>query len=298
MTEDKAQDKPAELDLTTLERVIAVGDLSKLSPDERFTYYMNVCESLRLNPATQPFAYVSVQGGLKLYATKTATDQLRHLYGITIRFEEPVKMGDVLHVKAHAAMPSGRSDEDVGAVSLGGRGEAVANAIMKCHTKAKRRVTLGICGLGGFSDESELETMPGATKVDMEVAQGEVPTADRQPPVVLVPELTEKVAEALDGMTERARPVVEPEMPGPPAEQSPPPPEEPPIGFDDPPKGQPPPTDGDAQLLKIFLDALKVAEGMKDLAVLRNRCKELKFTDSEMDKLKAAYGKRKRELGL
>jgi hypothetical protein len=49
-----------------------------------------------------------------------------------------------------------------GAVSLVGlRGEALANAIMKAETKAKRRATLSICGLG-FLDETEIETIPDA----------------------------------------------------------------------------------------------------------------------------------------
>jgi hypothetical protein len=39
------------------------------------------------------------------------------------------------------------------------KGEALANAIMKCETKAKRRVTLSICGLG-LLDELDVETLP------------------------------------------------------------------------------------------------------------------------------------------
>ena len=47
-------------------------------------------------------------------------------------------------------------------------GESRANAIMKATTKAKRRVTLSICGLGGMPDESELDTMPGVQTFDAE----------------------------------------------------------------------------------------------------------------------------------
>jgi hypothetical protein len=46
------------------------------------------------------------------------------------------------------------------------KGEALANAFMKAETKAKRRATLSICGLG-ILDESELDTMPQATQVTM-----------------------------------------------------------------------------------------------------------------------------------
>ena len=43
-------------------------------------------------------------------------------------------------------------------------GEALANAYMKAETKAKRRVTLSICGLG-MLDETEVETIPDAKQV-------------------------------------------------------------------------------------------------------------------------------------
>jgi hypothetical protein len=57
----------------------------------------------------------------------------------------------------------GRVDEDFGAVSFPEtlRGEARANTILKAITKAKRRVTLSICGLG-FLDETEVENIPAA----------------------------------------------------------------------------------------------------------------------------------------
>ena len=54
------------------------------------------------------------------------------------------------------------------------KGDALANALMKCETKAKRRVTLSIAGLG-WLDEIELATIPG-------VQVGE-PTATADPPL-------------------------------------------------------------------------------------------------------------------
>jgi hypothetical protein len=45
------------------------------------------------------------------------------------------------------------------------RGDLRANTIMKAVTKAKRRVTLSISGLG-FLDETEVETIPGAKKAE------------------------------------------------------------------------------------------------------------------------------------
>ena len=55
---------------------------------------------------------------------------------------------------------TGREDEATGVVNIKGLGgEALANALMKAETKAKRRLTLSIVGLG-FLDESEVEGLP------------------------------------------------------------------------------------------------------------------------------------------
>ena len=44
-------------------------------------------------------------------------------------------------------------------------GESRANALMRCTTKGKRRVTLSICGLG-FPSEDDLDGMPGVQTFD------------------------------------------------------------------------------------------------------------------------------------
>jgi hypothetical protein len=143
--------------LGEIERVLVMGDLARLTPQQRTVYYNRVCESVGLNPLTRPFEYITLNGKLTLYARKDATDQLRSLRGITIRIGERAVVDDIMCVTAEATDRHGRTDSSLGAVSVGGlRGEARANALMKAETKAKRRVTLSICGLG-FLDESELE---------------------------------------------------------------------------------------------------------------------------------------------
>lgn len=67
-------------------------------------------------------------------------------------------------VTARATLPDNRCDESIGAVFLGqAQGEAKANLLMKAESKAKRRVTLSLCGLAVL-DELEVETIPNATK--------------------------------------------------------------------------------------------------------------------------------------
>jgi hypothetical protein len=145
-----------------VERVLLKGDLKLLTEPERLAYYKQVCESLGLNPLTRPFDYLELQGKLQLYARRDCTEQLRKLHGVSIvNLHGEVKEG-VYVVTAHARDKTGREDVSTGAVSLEGlKGEARANALMKCETKSKRRVTLSLCGLG-FLDETEVETVPHA----------------------------------------------------------------------------------------------------------------------------------------
>jgi len=138
--------------------------LAKLSADQRLTYYQRLCESLGLNPLTQPFQYLQLSGKLVLYATKSCTEQLRQLHGVSITGITSAQVGDVYIVTATAMDKNGRTDCATGAVAIAGlKSDALANALMKSETKAKRRVTLSLCGLG-MLDESEVETIPGAVR--------------------------------------------------------------------------------------------------------------------------------------
>jgi hypothetical protein len=143
-----------------IERVLLDGDLSRLSETQRLSYYNSVCGSLGLNPLTKPFAYIRLNGKLVLYALKDATEQLRKIHGVSITSVTSQRMEDVFVVTASASDRTGRTDASTGAVAIGNlKGEALANALMKAETKAKRRATLSICGLG-MLDETEAETIP------------------------------------------------------------------------------------------------------------------------------------------
>lgn len=149
-----------------MEAVILAGDLSKLSADERTSYYMRTCSSLGLNPYTKPFDYIRLSGREVLYATKGCADQLRSTRRISLEITDRRIAGDLLVVTVRARTPDGRTDEDMAAVSVKGlAGEALSNAMMKCTTKAKRRVTLSICGLG-MLDESEVRSVIEAEAED------------------------------------------------------------------------------------------------------------------------------------
>lgn len=162
MTTPTALIERPSLDPKVIESVLLGGDLSRLTVEQRLSYYNRVCESLKLNPLTKPFDYLTLSGKTVLYARKDATEQLRKIHEISVTIAAREVVEGCYIVTARASLPSGRQDESIGAVPIDGlKGEARSNAMMKGETKAKRRVTLSICGLG-MLDETEVETIPAA----------------------------------------------------------------------------------------------------------------------------------------
>ena len=152
-----------------LEGVMIKGDLAPLSEQERVTYYKTVCKSLNLNPMTKPFDYIKLNGKLQLYAKRDCAEQLRTIHGVSITVLSKEEIDGIYMVSVAAQNKHGRRDEDTGAVSIAGlRGEARANAILKAITKAKRRVTLSICGLG-LIDETEADDITGTPPVSYDL---------------------------------------------------------------------------------------------------------------------------------
>lgn len=156
------------------EKVLLGGDLKNLSVAERLAYYNNICLSLDLNPLTRPFEYLNLSGKIVLYARKDCTEQLRTKRHVSVRIVSREVVEGIYVVTAQASMqddsaPDGiRFDESIGAVPIDKlMGEARTNALMKGETKAKRRVTLSICGLG-MLDETEVDSIPGAKVVEAE----------------------------------------------------------------------------------------------------------------------------------
>lgn len=202
MTSQRREDimsNQAPPNFSAIEQVVIFGDLSKLTPEQRTQYYNEVCKSVGLNPLTKPFDYISYQGKLTLYATKNCTEQLRQIHGVSITDLEEKLIDDVFFVKAKAKDKNGRTDESTGAIVIGHlKGEAKANSMMKCETKAKRRVTLSICGLG-WVDESETDSIPGAEKVSVDFDTGEI--KEKESPYITEEQLS-KVEIALQTVPE------------------------------------------------------------------------------------------------
>lgn len=151
-------------------QLILQGDLSKLSANDKVRYYNGYCERMGLDPYTKPFDLLRLNGREVLYCTRSGTQQLNKLHKVShlITSRDTNVDAGVYIVTSKASLPDGRCTESLGAVNIQGlKGEAYANAIMKAETKAKRRATLDLLGLGVL-DESEAESIPNATTVALQ----------------------------------------------------------------------------------------------------------------------------------
>lgn len=148
-----------EKNMLAVESALVKNDISQLSTQERLTFYNKICESVGLNPLTKPFSFLKLNGREVLYATKDCTEQLRKIHGVSTQIISKGLVGDLYEVHVKAKDKNGKEDDDLAYVVIKGlSGNDLANAMLKAVTKAKRRVTLSICGLG-MLDESEIETV-------------------------------------------------------------------------------------------------------------------------------------------
>jgi hypothetical protein len=161
------------IDAQIMESVLLGGDLSKLTPEQRVSYYRNVCESVGLNPLTKPFDYMTLNGKLTLYAKKDATDQLRKINNVSIDDVDIVENETQFLVKVKGHDGTGRSDVEIGVVKKTDMQGNLGNVQMKAVTKAKRRLTLSLCGLG-WLDETEVETIRDARMANVHTDTGEI----------------------------------------------------------------------------------------------------------------------------
>ena len=148
-------------DHAIISSVILSGDLSKLSATDKVQYFNGYCERLGLDPFTQPFQILRLNGKEILYLTRAGAQQLNKLHSVSheIVSRNIHEAASTYEVIARASLPDGRHTESIGAVTIANlKGEAYCNALMKAETKAKRRATLDLLGLG-LLDETEVASI-------------------------------------------------------------------------------------------------------------------------------------------
>lgn len=151
-----------------VDQLVLRGDLSGLTQPQKIEYYRRYCERLGLDPMTQPFKLLKLSNREILYCDRSGTQQLSHLHNVSHKIVARETVNDCYVVTA-TALTKDRSTDSIGAVNIANlKGDALCNAMMKAETKAKRRATLDLLGLG-ILDETETETIPGATVAAIEV---------------------------------------------------------------------------------------------------------------------------------
>lgn len=163
--------------------LILKGDISGLDPHQRVQYVINLCQRIGLDPLTQPFKILRLQGKEVLYADKGCAQQLCKIYGISTAITNKEKIENVYVVTVRASNKEGRFTDEDGAVTINKdtQGDMLANALMKAITKAKRRAVLAFCGLG-MLDETEVETIRGAKTAPL--VEKEIAPIDVTPEVI------------------------------------------------------------------------------------------------------------------
>lgn len=165
-----------------IDSFVTRGDWSGLTPEARAVAYVNVCTGLGLNPASMPLSFLRLNGKDVLYVGRGATDQLAARHRLNREIIDGPKITDINGTKialavCKATLPGGRFETATATLPV----IDPPNLYMKLETKAKRRATLSVLGLG-IMDESELDTIPA--------------TARGEPLTVVDPELVRAQLEA------------------------------------------------------------------------------------------------------
>ncbi len=156
----------AAFDEGIISSIVINGDISRLSPEQKVAYYQQFCERLGLDPLSQPFKLLRLNGREILYCDRTGAQQLNKIHRVSHEIRARETVNGCYVVTAQASTPDGRHTESIGAVTIDNlRGDNLCNAMMKAETKAKRRATLDLLGLG-ILDETETETIAHAQKLE------------------------------------------------------------------------------------------------------------------------------------
>lgn len=174
MSEEVVKSDISGISAEIIASLVITGDLSKLTQPQKLEYYNRMCERLGLDPMTQPFKLLNLSGKQVLYCDRSGAQQLNKKYSVSHQRTNTETVNEVYAVCMRASLPDGRFTESLGAVNISNlKGDNLANAMMKAETKAKRRSTLDLLGLG-MLDETEIETIPNA-KIAESPVQPELP---------------------------------------------------------------------------------------------------------------------------
>lgn len=134
------------------------NDWSKVSEDDKLKCVLAMCKVLNIPTPMNPFRFIDMKGKTVLYATKECAELIAERNKISVNVVNKYldKEQNIYVVEVRALMPQGRTFDNFAALSVAGlSGEARANAMMKCISKAIRRVVFASVGLSAM-DETDI----------------------------------------------------------------------------------------------------------------------------------------------
>ena len=149
-----------------IESALMQGDLSKLSAPQRLEHYRAVCKSLGLNPLTQPFAYIVLNGKLQLYALRNCADQLREIKKVSLQIVSR-DVADGMLDNSCAGEPAGwplRRGIRRGAVHREPQGRGARQCRAEMHHQGRSDGPRCPSAASAGFRRREVESIPGARK--------------------------------------------------------------------------------------------------------------------------------------
>lgn len=170
----------------TVFQVVVKGDLKTLTADQKIQYIAAKCvaANIPIERASDCFEIVNFQGKEVLYAKKGFAEVVRDTRNVQCQVlsSQLDKDNGLYSVKVRASLPSGRSEESLAVIAIEGqKGKDLANLMMKCETKAKRRATLALCGLGTEERNFDTENFYDVDEIDYKHATLGNPEAETEP---------------------------------------------------------------------------------------------------------------------
>jgi hypothetical protein len=159
---DRAISRPdPEQARTALAHYTATGDVSQMTAEQRAAFILHYAASIGVNPSSGAIEIIEFYDPeqkrkvAKVYAKAEALAQIGTLHRIRIEtISEGPAQGGLYKVAVRGHQPDGRTMDEVGYVSITDRdgnplvGNQYRNALMKCHTVAKRRLVRAMTGVG------------------------------------------------------------------------------------------------------------------------------------------------------
>lgn len=153
--------------IAKFDAVMLDGDYSLLSKEERSLFIRMQCKRAGLAPDLNPIMFINANGKMVPYMKKGAAEQLRAMHGLNAEVTEKWSESGFVHVSVRVSDRDGRFEDDIGSCGAG-----QSDAYKKAITQAKRRATLGYCGMGALDP-----------KDDFDDSNGNGPTRIQPPPV-------------------------------------------------------------------------------------------------------------------